>query len=122
MCMRSTLPLAALLMVVTSWYSASAAPGDSASEASALASVTVSPADAIAAVEAKGTGKVVEMVLLSEGAAAVYQITTLMPDGTETNYAVDAKTGSVVTTVDVHDEDGDDDHDRDERNSGDEDH
>lgn len=91
----------ALALLMTGGVSAALAASNGATEASALDSVTVSISDAIAAVEAKGTGKVVEAVLMSEGTVAVYEITTLMADGTETNYAVDAKTGDVVATVDA---------------------
>lgn len=91
------LALASALGVSTAF----AAPSEATVEGSALANVSVSAADAIAAVEAKGTGKVVEFTLLSEGNTSVYHVTTLTPDGAETNYAVDAKTGAVVATVDI---------------------
>ena len=82
-------------------------PVEAAAEAAAVGAVSVTLADAIASVEAMNSGKVVEAALVTADATSVYQITTLQPDGTETNYAVDAKSGAVVTTVDQQDE-GDD--------------
>jgi len=101
----TSLMLAALLAGDVSAAMAAGTP-ESSMEAAALGNVKVSISEAIAAVEAKQTGKVVEITLMSDGATAVYDVTTLMPDGTETNYAVDANTGDVVATVDQGDGDG----------------
>lgn len=103
-----TLTSLMLAAPLTSGATAAFAAGtpESSMEAAALDTVKVSIGDAIAAVEAKNTGKVVEITLVSDGAIAVYDVTTLMPDGTETNYAVDATTGDVVATVDQGDGDG----------------
>ncbi len=119
---KSVLTLALAMVVATGGFAAMAAPNEAIAEAAALGAVTVSVTDAIAAVEAKGTGKVVELALLHEGNVAVYHVTTLLPDGTETNYAVDATTGAVVATVDVgQGEDGEqaDGRDQDDGNGGD---
>lgn len=101
----TSLMLAALLAGDVSAAMAAGTP-ESSMEAAALDTVKVSISEAIAAVEAKKTGKVVEATLVSDGATTVYELTTLMPDGTETNYAVDASTGDVVATVDQGDGDG----------------
>ena len=108
---KSASPIAIALLIASGgqavFAAQTAATSDAALEAGILAGVTVPAADAIAAVETKDTGKVVELTLMSEGPTAVYQLTTLMADGTETNYAVDAKTGAVVTTIDTHQDSAD---------------
>ncbi|MBN9334260.1 hypothetical protein [Devosia sp.] len=50
----------------------------------------------------------VRAALVTEGAAPVYLITTLRPDGIETHYAIGATSGTIVVTVDVQDEGNDD--------------
>lgn len=94
--------IAVALILATGGYSAFAQSG-SAVEAAALDAVTVTLAEAVSAVEAKNTGKVVEAALVTEGTTSVYQITTMQTGGTETNYAVDASSGAVVVTVDMED-------------------
>lgn len=116
---KSAASLAVALLVATGGYAAFAAQNESAVEAAALDQVTVTLAEAVATVEAQNTGTIVEAALLSESGASVFHITTLQPDGTETNYAVDARTGAVVTTVDVAgEEDDDNEHNGEGRNEG----
>jgi len=94
MYIRSYVVAAALTLVAFSGI-ASAQQSDDPTEIAALASVSVSAADAIVAVEKLGKGTVVELTLETSGAPH-YAITTLATDGTETNYVVDARTGAAV--------------------------
>jgi|GEM_PF-6676127 len=73
------------------------------SEVSALAATSVTAADATASVEAQSKGKVVELTLATAGASAVYNVTVQMPDGTESNFTVDAKTGAIAPSADAGD-------------------
>jgi uncharacterized iron-regulated membrane protein len=75
-------------------------------ESSASSGATVSVAEAVAAVEANGQGKVVELALAGSASAPVYNVTVQMPDGTESNFTVDAKTGKVAASADVADNQG----------------
>lgn len=108
MYIRSTLMAFALVFAAFS-SAASAAQADDPVEIAALAGTSVSAADAIAAVEKLGSGKVVELTLEASGAAH-YAITAMAADGAETNYVVDANTGAVVEVgeawVDTGDGDG----------------
>lgn len=91
--LASLLLAASVAVAATSAYSAG---NEQAAEAAALGTVKLSLTDAIAAVAAKDTGQVVEAMLSANGSMAVYEVTTLMADGTETTYTVDAQTGDVV--------------------------
>ncbi len=104
---RSTLIAAALTLAAFSGV-ASAQQADDTAEIAALASVTVSASDAVAAVEKLSNGKVVELSL-EAGGAAHYSATAMTADGTETNYVVDATTGAVVQVGDAVSDNGDGD-------------
>ena len=95
----------ALLLVGGAAQAAFAATQSNA-EASALSGVTVTIAEAITAVEAKNQGKVVELALAGTATAPTYNVTVQMPDGTESNFTVNAKTGSVTTGTDLADAQG----------------
>jgi uncharacterized membrane protein YkoI len=93
--------LAAAMIVVAASLEggvAYAQQNDQAAETAALAGATITATEAIAAVEKAGNGKVVELTLEGHGTAIVYTITLMHPDGSEANYAVDARTGAVVET------------------------
>lgn len=75
-------------------------------ETSALSGVTVSVANAVSSVEAKEQGKVVELALAGSPSKPIYNVTVQLPDGTETNFTVDAKTGTVASGSDVADNQG----------------
>ena len=92
----------AFVMAMTTVPAAFAAQSEQP-ETAALSGTTVTVADAVAAVEAKGQGKVVELTLAGSATAPVYNVTAQMPDGTENNFTVDAKTGKVATSTDVAD-------------------
>lgn len=98
--LKTAAPIAIALLLATGGYSAFA-QSEAATEATAVEAAKVTLAEAVASVEAKNTGKVVEAALVTEGTASVYLITTLQADGTETNYAVDATSGAIVVTVDM---------------------
>jgi len=104
---RSTLVAAVLTLAAFSGV-ASAQQADDPAEIASLASVSVSAADAIAAVEKIGGGKVVELSLDAAGAAH-YAVTVMATDGTETNYVVDANTGAVVQVGEAWSDKGDGD-------------
>ncbi len=104
---RSTLIAAALTIAAFSGV-ANAEQTDDPAEISALASVTVSATDAIAAAEKAGNGKVVELTLEASGAPH-YAITLQAADGTETNYVVDAMTGAAVQVGEASADNGDGD-------------
>lgn len=101
--LASLLLAASVAVAATSAYSAGNEQG---AEAAALGTVKLSITDAIAAVTAKNTGQVVEAMLSANGAMAVYEVTTLMADGTETSYTVDAQTGDVVAAPDAQQDQG----------------
>jgi len=94
MTIRAYLVAAALAAYAVSG-AAHAQQADDATEVAALASLSVNAADAIAAAEAAGSGKVVELFLSASGAPH-YAVTLMAADGTETNFVVDANTGAVV--------------------------
>lgn len=104
MFMKSAVIMAVLVAMVSNpaAFAATAETG----EVSALSGVTVTVADAVAAVEAKNGGKVVELTLSGTADAPIYDLTAQMPDGTESNFTVDAKTGVVATSADVADNQG----------------
>jgi hypothetical protein len=72
-----------------------------ADEAAAISSATVTSAQAIATVEAKSGGKVVELQLTATASAPIYNVTAQLTDGTESNFIVDALTGAVTPSTDV---------------------
>jgi hypothetical protein len=95
----------AFLLVATASSAAFAATSNNA-DSSALSGATVSAAEAVAAVEANGRGRVVELALAGPALAPMYNITVQTPDGTESNFTVDAKTGKVASSPDVADNQG----------------
>ncbi|MGN6487310.1 MAG: PepSY domain-containing protein [Devosia sp.] len=89
--------LAALLaLTVLSGGVAHAEQNDQAAETSAVAHATITAAEAIAAVEKQGTGKVVELALEANGPGVVYRVTLMTADGTASTFTVDATTGAVM--------------------------
>ena len=104
---RNTLIAAALTLAAFSGV-ASAQQADDPIEIAALAGVSVSATDAVAAVEKLASGKVVELSLEAAGAAH-YAVTVMAADGTEANYVVDARTGAVVQVGDAVSDNGDGD-------------
>ena len=97
----------ALLVAITAGSSAFAAQ-TAPSEASALASATVTATRAIGTVEAKSHGKVIELALAMDGTSPVYNVTVLLTNGTESNFTVDAMTGTIAPSSDVADNQGSD--------------
>jgi len=85
-----------------------AAPGLAAAQAptmnepteqQAITAAAVSAAEAVAGAEKLGKGKVTELSLDMEGAAPGYRVTLSAADGTETNYLVDATTGTATLVL-----------------------
>ena len=68
-------------------------------EQQAITAATVSATEAVAAAEKLGKGKVTELTLDMEGAAPGYRVTLAAADGTETNYLIDATTGTAVLVL-----------------------
>ncbi|MBN9306007.1 MAG: hypothetical protein BGO82_00750 [Devosia sp. 67-54] len=104
--MRIKLAAVLAFLLAAAASSASFAVTSSSAESSALSGATVSVAEAVAAVEANGQGKVVELALAGSASAPVYNVTVQMPDGTESNFTVDARTGKVAASTDVADNQG----------------
>ncbi|MDB5529580.1 MAG: hypothetical protein JWR51_2683 [Devosia sp.] len=75
------------------------APNDT--EMQALSATKIAAADAVAAVETASGGKVVELSLDMEASGPGYRITAVAKDGTETNYVVDATTGTATLSQDT---------------------
>jgi uncharacterized membrane protein YkoI len=111
--------LLAVVITLGTLQVAFAAQTDNA-EASALSSVKLNAADAIAAVEANQSGKVVELTLDGNASQPVYRVTTQTSDGTESNFVVDAKSGDVSVGDDSSKENGGtSEHEDGESNDGD---
>ncbi|MDB5506413.1 MAG: hypothetical protein JWR75_1051 [Devosia sp.] len=68
-------------------------------EMQALAATSVTAADAVNAAEKASGGKVVELTLDMVMGKAAYRVTVVASDGLETNYLVDAATGSAVLYI-----------------------
>lgn len=94
MYIRSTIVALALTLSALSG-AAHAGPTDDQTESAALANVSVTAADAIAAVVKLNGGTVVELSLDASGTPH-YAVSSVASDGSEANFVVDAKTGAVV--------------------------
>lgn len=101
--MTSTAILALVLTapVTAAFAQAGSAAAPDNAEMQALSATTVNAADAVAAVETASGGKVVELSLDMEASAPAYQVTAVAKDGTETNYVVDATTGTATLSQDT---------------------
>ncbi len=94
--------IVAVLIAIGAGQQAIAATAET-SEVSALAAASVTAADAIASVEAQSKGRVVELALAAAGTSPIYNVTVQMPDGTESNFTVDARTGAIAASADAGD-------------------
>ena len=92
----SLLVLAMSAPLVGTAFAQSETADSDVSEQQALAATKITATEAIATVEAASGGKVVELTLDMDGTVASFQVTVLGPDGTESNYLVDAVTGAAT--------------------------
>jgi hypothetical protein len=100
--MTSTAILALVLTApVTAAFAQAGSAAPNGAEMQALSATTVTTADAVAAVETASGGKVVELSLDMQASAPAYQVTAVAKDGTETNYLVDATTGTATLSQDA---------------------
>lgn len=106
-------PIAALvllgLLAAPGMAAAQAPTMNEPTEQQAMTTATVSAAQAAAAAEKLGKGKVTELSLDMEGATPGYRVTLVAADGAETNYLVDAITGTATLVLEPNrDEQGQD--------------
>ena len=94
-------PAVIALGLVGTAFAATTAPDPA--ELKAVGGATITAAEAVASVESKSRGKVVELTLRSEGGRPVYQVSVSSADGIELTYLVDAESGALKEASDIQD-------------------